>query len=238
MSFYQSIHKHYDEIFPLNGQQTVFVNDELSAGSQLLDIGCGTGNLAISLAKEGLSVKAIDMDESMIHVAKQKNQDNNPSFRVMNMLNIASEFKFEQFDGILCFGNTIAHLTNNALIEHFLNSVFSILKPGGKFILQILNYESILEKRLKNLPLIENNNIRFERLYEYTDNGLINFRTNLTIKENGETKHNELTLNPLGKTELEKMLKETGFKQIRFFGNFKKDKLSNKSLPLVMLCEK
>ncbi|HKK81248.1 MAG TPA: class I SAM-dependent methyltransferase [Prolixibacteraceae bacterium] len=238
MGFYQSVHMHYDEMFPLNGQQTVFVNEELSVGSQLLDIGCGTGNLAISLANEGFNVKAIDLDESMIRVAKQKSRDNNPAFRVMNMLNIASEFRFEQFDGILCFGNTIVHLTDNALIEHFLNSVYSILKPGGKFMLQILNYESILEKRPESLPLIENDNIRFERLYEYPGSGFINFKTNLTIKESGETIQNVIPLNPVRKTEIEKMLNETGFRNIRFFGNFKKDKLTSESLPLVMRCEK
>jgi hypothetical protein len=45
-------------------------------------------------------------------------------------------------------------------------------------------------------------------------------------------------LNPIGKTELEGMLKETGFGNIRFFGNFKRDKLSSESLPLVICCEK
>jgi SAM-dependent methyltransferase len=238
MGFYQSVHKYYDEMFPLNRQQVIFVKDELPRSSNLLDIGCGTGSLSHALSLEGYSVDAIDLDESMIEEAQKKSQAGNPRFRNANMLEVSSDFNFDHFDGIICFGNTLAHLTDNALIEHFLNSVFSILKPGGKFMLQILNYESILEKRLKNLPLIENDNIRFERLYEYTDNGLINFITNLAIKENGETIHNEVLLNPIGKTELEEMLKETGFGNIRFFGNFKRDKLSSESLPLVICCEK
>jgi glycine/sarcosine N-methyltransferase len=238
MSFYQSVHKFYDEMFPLNKQQVIFVKDELPIRSHLLDIGCGTGSLSYALSLEGYQVDAIDLDKSMIDEAQKKSQTENPMFRTANMLEVSSDFNFDQFDAVICFGNTLVHLTENALIEHFLNSVFSILKPGGKFMLQILNYESILEKRLKNLPLIENDNIRFERLYEYTGSGLINFKTNLTIKKSGEVIQNEVLLNPMGKTEIEKTLKETGFGNIRLFGNFKRDKLTNESLPLVMCCEK
>jgi glycine/sarcosine N-methyltransferase len=238
MSFYQSLHQYYDEIFPLNKQQVIFVKDELPRRAQILDIGCGTGSLSLALDDEGYRVNAIDLDENMIEKAREKSKAENPDFKTANMLEISSEFNFEQFDGIICFGNTLVHLTENALIEHFINSVFSILKPGGKFMLQILNYESILEKKLKKLPLIENDNIRFERLYEYTGSGLINFKTNLTIKKSGEVIQNEVLLNPMGKTEIEKILKETGFSNIQFFGNFKRDKLTNESLPLVMCCEK
>ncbi len=238
MSFYQSVHKYYDEMFPLNKQQVTFVKDELAGGVHLLDIGCGTGSLSHALSNEGYNVDAIDLDESMIEEARKKSEAENPRFRTANMLEISSDFNFEQFDGVICFGNTLVHLTENALIEHFMNSVFTILKPGGKFMLQILNYESILKKRLKNLPLIENNNIRFERLYEYPDSGLINFKTNLTIKQSGEVIHNEVLLNPVGKTEIENMLNETGFSNIQLFGNFKRDKLSDESLPLVIRCEK
>ncbi|MCF8362801.1 MAG: class I SAM-dependent methyltransferase [Prolixibacteraceae bacterium] len=238
MSFYKSVHKYYDEMFPLNKQQVTFVKDELPRGLHLLDIGCGTGSLSHALSIEGYNVDAIDLDESMIEESRKKSNAENPKFRTANMLEISSDFNFEQFDGVICFGNTLVHLTENALIEHFLNSAFSILKPGGKFMLQILNYESILKKRLKNLPLIENNNIRFERLYEYPESGLINFKTNLTIKQIGEVIHNEVLLNPVGKTEIENMLNETGFSNIQLFGNFKRDKLSDESLPLVMCCEK
>jgi 2-polyprenyl-3-methyl-5-hydroxy-6-metoxy-1,4-benzoquinol methylase len=238
MGFYQSVHHYYDEMFPPNRQQLSFVKDELLKNTHVLDIGCGTGNLALDLAHEGYKVTAIDLNEGMIGEAQKKSNAGNPDFRVANMLEVSSDFNFDQFDGITCFGNTLVHLTENALIEHFLNSAFSILKPGGKFMLQILNYESILQKRLKNLPLIENDNIHFERLYEYSGKGLINFVTNLTIKKSGEVIHNEVLLNPLGKTALEKMLTETGFENTRFFGNFIRDKLTSESLPLVMCCEK
>ncbi|MDA3880008.1 MAG: class I SAM-dependent methyltransferase [Prolixibacteraceae bacterium] len=237
MNFYQSIHQYYDHIFPLNKQQVVFTKEELQAPGEILDIGCGTGNLAIALANEGFDVDAIDLDESMIETADKKSNGNNPRFSAIDMLEIASVFNADNFDAITCFGNTLVHLTDNARVQHFFNSVYTLLKPGGKFLFQVLNYETILRNKPDNLPLIDNDIVRFDRKYEYSESGFINFKTSLTVKTSEATLNNEVQLNPLTKMQLEEMLQISHFKNIEFFGNFNHGVLSDDSLPLVCIAE-
>jgi glycine/sarcosine N-methyltransferase len=237
MQFYQSIHSYYDYIFPLNKYQIDFTQKEVPAQSAILDVGCATGNLAIALAAKGYRVWAVDIDVGMIKIARAKEKDDFTVFRKTNMLNIAEEYDSEQFDAVLCYGNTLVHLTNNDDVKMFFASVHRLLKPGGKLLLQVLNYDMILRQRLQKLPLIENNVIRFERKYLYPENGLIDFETVLTIKSTGEQLNNVVSLNPLTKEQLKSMLQERGFQKIRFFGNFKSESLLDTSLPMVCVAE-
>ncbi|MFK4997630.1 class I SAM-dependent methyltransferase [Bacillus sp. N9] len=41
-------------------------------GSRLLDLACGTGELAILLAKEGFTVTGVDLSDEMLSVARRK----------------------------------------------------------------------------------------------------------------------------------------------------------------------
>jgi len=45
---------------------------ELLAGKRILDAGCGTGALALELAKKGASVVAIDLSPNLIELAKER----------------------------------------------------------------------------------------------------------------------------------------------------------------------
>ena len=85
MSFYDEIAPYYDAIFPLNRAQIGFVENCVEtpyAGKRILDVGCGTGDLALSLAEAGFNVTGIDSDMEMIRRADgQKRTVNCPATR-------------------------------------------------------------------------------------------------------------------------------------------------------------
>ena len=64
-----------------------------------------------------------------------------------------NDFQEKQFDTVLCFGNTLVHLLTTNLIQQMLNGVNAILKPGGMFLMQILNYDYILNEHISELPI-------------------------------------------------------------------------------------
>lgn len=234
MQFYSSINNVYDYIFPLNVQQVNFVVEEIKEQAELLDIGCATGSLSIELAKLGFTMNASDLNSEMIEQAKQKSYAPKVNFSVGNMLNVNSDYEAMQFDGVLCFGNTLVHLTNKASIEKFIGAVYAVLKKGGKFMLQVLNYDYILSQQIDQLPVIENEKIKFIRKYEFLDNGLLSFNTQLTIKENEQQIDNRIELNPITKTEIIEVLTNIGFSSINVFGSFAKNEFTKSSLPLVI----
>jgi len=126
-------------------------------------------------------------------------------------------------------------LLSTADVETFIDASFKVLASEGKLAIQILNYDYILDQQIKTLPLIENEEVRFERNYEFkTNSDLIDFNTKLTVKSTGQEIKNTTQLLPIRRTELQDYLQKAGFTQIEFFGNFKADPLTETSLPLIV----
>jgi cyclopropane fatty-acyl-phospholipid synthase-like methyltransferase len=239
MSFYSVFSKNYDKVFPLNNKQIEFMQQQLPDAKIVLDVGCATGNLAIALAQKGLTVDAFDLDENMIDVAQQKSMGaDNIKFTVADMLQIEKTYAEKRFDAVVCFGNTLAHIMDNDQIRDFIHSVYNVLQQHGKFLLQILHYDTICKNKPKSLPLIENDAVKFERFYEYSSLNSVDFITKLTDKQNMQTSTNCVSLNPIKKEHVEKMLVDAGFCDIEFYGSFAFDKLDNNSFHLVVSATK
>jgi glycine/sarcosine N-methyltransferase len=234
--FYSSISPYYPEIFPCNPAQLQFVNRYSNGldGTKVLDIGCATGELAFQLAKDGASVTGIDLNEDLLNMAKTEKVLPNLTFQKGDMLQLKNDFRPDEFDVVLCFGNTLVHLPTVELIFEMLKGVHAVLKPGGIFLLQILNYDYILSEPVTELPLIETENIKFIRFYRFADNSpLIVFQTELHLKKEGEVIFNETPLLALKSKELRNLLENAGFESVELFANFKKEPFGGKHFPLV-----
>jgi len=238
--FYSSIGRYYDCIFPYNPDKKKFANSFLGGyeKSTVLDIGCGTGDLSLELAKDGNSVYAIDADQEMIKQAIRKKMplalDEHPVFRDIDMRQIANFFDKEKFDAITCFGNTLVHLKNKKEIADFFESCNLVLKTGAHLMIQILNYEYILKENIKELPMIDNEKVRFERYYESTETEQLNFVTRLTIKTDQSILKNRIALYPLTREQLKGLLIDSGFSHIKFYGGFNKAPFRDDGLPLLV----
>ena len=208
--FYTSISKYYSEIFPYNPAQLQFVKNCFGNlhEKQFLDIGCATGELAFNLANEGANLIGIDLNEDLLIQANgtdfnREMEFATPKFQIGNMLELENDFQTEQFDAILCFGNTLVHLPTTQLIQKMLHSVNKVLKASGLFLIQILNYDYILSEQISELPLIETKNIKFIRKYKFNKNSsTIQFQTELHLKKENEIVSNETALLALKSNKL------------------------------------
>jgi glycine/sarcosine N-methyltransferase len=133
----------------------------------------------------------------------------------------------------------LMHLQSVELIQKMLNGVYSVLKPGGQFLLQILNYDYILGDNISKLPLIDTENILFIRKYKFEENNLlIRFQTELVLKNEDKTISNETQLFAIKSIELIELIKKAGFQNIELFSSFKQEPFGGKHLPLVISCKK
>jgi len=240
--FYTSIAPFYQHIFPFNQSQIEFLKRVLPYnGAKVLDVGCATGDLTFALTHFGFPTWAFDFDNQMVERAQNTKQEDSmfPVIEQLDMRNIAERYPASFFDTVICFGNTLVHLLSDDDIKKFIKAANQVLSIDGKLTIQILNYQHIIDHQVKSLPLIENEHIRFERKYEFTENSeLIDFNTKLTIKSSGQEIVNSVKLNAIRKNKLQEFLEDSGFESLEFFGNFNGDQLTELSLPLIVTCKK
>jgi glycine/sarcosine N-methyltransferase len=235
-AFYESIAEWYDFIFPPDPGQVRFIRDRFRPSEgRILDIGCGTGSLAAALVREWYDVTGIDSDAEMIRLCRIKTKDlSGVRFAAVDMRDLVQHFPPSDFGCVVCFGNTLVHLNAMEEVSAFIRQVRAVLKDGGRFLLQILNYDHVLDHGVRQLPLIENERIRFERTYEtYVKTGLLLFKTMLTVKDTGRILENGVSLLPIRQAELKEVIREAGFRNLEWFGDFSGNPLSGTSLPMV-----
>ena len=240
--FYTSIAKYYQHIFPFNPSQVDFLRYVLPYnGAKVLDVGCAIGDLSFALTHFGFPTWAFDFDPQMIEIAQNAKQEDSmfPVFEQLDMRLIDERYPESYFNTVICFGNTLVHLLTDDDILRFLQATFKVLAPERKLTIQILNYQYIIDQKIQSLPLIDNEHIRFERNYRFTESsGLIDFDTKLTVKSTNMEIANSVKLYAFRQNKLQELLVEAGFQSIEFFGNFGRQPLTETSLPLVVVCQK
>jgi len=229
---YEDLKDNYDFIFPLSKDMVeyfiqIIENRKINEKVGVLDIGCATGSLAIELSKTADSVVGIDLDAGMINIAKSRLEAKNSNviFKNMNALEIGNVFSKDQFDVVSCLGNTLVHLDGVSEIDRLFSGVRKILKKDGLFIIQIINYDYILKNRIDRLSDIIHKDIKFERYYKYNqEKNRITFETK--IINSNETLENKVELYPFLIRELEDTAAKNGFKDVKLYSSYKKDKFS------------
>lgn len=225
--FYDSISRWYKYIFPAQEAQLRFFKDKFeSLGvSRVLDVACGTGEYTRAFVEWGIGSVGIDLDQSMIDQAKEEQQHTivKADYLRADMINLP--FEDASFDACVCIGNSFVHLLQEAQRLQAIREMFRILKPEGILILQTVNYDRILQERIPQLPTINNDKVglAFERYYNFREDGFLDFMTVLRIQDNNQPARviqNTVPLYPLTKDEMLKLLKETGFSDIKTWSGF------------------
>jgi SAM-dependent methyltransferase len=107
---------------------------ELASGGRALELGIGTGRIALPLAARGVGIHGIDLSRAMVARLKAKPGGNSIGVTI-------GDFSSTKVDGpfrlaYLVF-NTIMNLTSQAAQVACFRNVAGHLEPGGRFVIEV-----------------------------------------------------------------------------------------------------
>jgi SAM-dependent methyltransferase len=114
------------------------------AGAEVLDVPCGAGRLALSLAGRGYRLTGVDWSSEFLAHARARDASQQVAWEQRDMRNLPWEGRF---DGAFCVGNSFGYLDDEGNAA-FLRAVRAALKPGGRFVLET---PMVLETLLNHL---------------------------------------------------------------------------------------
>lgn len=133
----------------------------------ILDLGCGTGNHAIPLAKRGYQITGVDRSSEMVEHAKAKLQFQTSSSRLQPQFlegNVCSLDLERQFDAVIMMFAVLGYQLTNDDVSDTLRAVRRHLKRRGVFIFDVWYGPAVLAIRpgdkIREIPTADGKVIR------------------------------------------------------------------------------
>lgn len=212
----RAYHEMYQSIFDYKSDFRFYDGVLKSYGcSSILEIGCGSGNLASYFKNAGYQYTGLDMSVEMLEIAREINEGTEFVNGDMRSLDFIREF-----DSVIITGRSFTYMISNKDVLAALDSVHRNLKKEGILVFDNFNAENIF----LNFKEEFDNQYEFEsRKYRRISKSSMNLETGWTwnweatyhIQEEGKTDkvfYDKAVLRAFTEDELEIFLTLSNFK--------------------------
>lgn len=183
----------------------------------VVDAGCGTGIHAVLLAADGLTVTGVDPSAELL--AKAREHATAVGVTVNWVQGVMQELpELGPADAVLCLGNVIPHLLDEDALLQTLRAFAAVTVPGGRVLIQLLNYARILRERQRMVGATRNEGVEFVRFYDFID-PLIRFNV-LQLDWQGDRAEHRLSstiVRPYTADDLRSALRQCGWQDINLY---------------------
>lgn len=190
---------------------------------RILDTACGTGKHAIAFHDWGYHVVGTDSSREMVLRAKANAGDRSIDFIEAGFAEL--DKANGMFDAVTCLGNSLPHVLSDEELDASLESMYDVLLPGGVLIIQNNNYDLIVGKQERFMPLAarkaDGREYLFERFFDFHGDRLT-FNLVIMVKDReGWSMHvNPIAQRALTSDLLVSRLKIVGFENIKLYGAY------------------
>lgn len=220
-----------------------FIKKYMSNIDHIVDLGCGTGEIAIQLAKQGYKVTGVDLSEEMLTLAQQK------SHSMDNLQWICQDIRklegFKEVPLIISYCDVLNYILEEKELEEVFQKVFQSLEEKGLFIFdvhspyyvqQVIRNQTFtqIDDEVSYVWLCEEGSDPLEVIHDLTF--FVQSNQNPSFYQRYDEQHVQKTY-PL--STYEDLLKKTGFHILETFGDFKVDQeLGEDVHRLFFVCQK
>lgn len=217
----------YDDYFQ-------FINEHAKFKS-VLELGCGTGEIAIRLAKDEKEVYATDLSKDMLEVARLKAMEANVNL-MLGRIDMTDFITDSAVDLILCLCDSINYVLSKKKVLKTFKNVYESLKYNGTFMFDVDSLYK-MDKVLDGYQEIEDeDDFYFNWSVKKTGPGKVEHQIEIIDKENNDhvkETHHQQTYDI--DTYLN-LLKQAGFNEVEYFGEF--EDYHDESQRIIFVCHK
>ena len=220
MGFYDGIAGRYDDI--VGGvarsdaaRQFATWLIESQGAQRVLDVACGTGLHARALAERGVHVVAADASRTMLRKARDKAGDAGQYIEWLHApMETIAQRTTGPFNAILCLGNSLPHLLTDTQLHATIRGFGALLAAGGIAVVQLLNYDRVLERQERVVGVTRSGDAEYVRFYDFLPENIRFNVLELNWRE-GQCRHklHQTELRPYRAQRLCEVFTDAGFCQ-------------------------
>lgn len=235
----------YDALLPVNAHVPFYVDLARQQAGAVLELACGTGQLAIPMSLQGLPIIGLDRSNAMLATAKRRASAAGASIACVqgDMRDFALR---RQFDLIFVARNSLLHLLATADVLAAFRAVSRHLTRDGIFAFDIFtpNPRLLARPSGQRFPVMEVSTEKFGRLSveetcDYDSAAQVNRSTwYISTQDRRDAWVVPLVLRSIFPQELPLLLSAAGFELVNRFGELSRVPFSASSRIQVCLCRR
>jgi SAM-dependent methyltransferase len=194
---------------------------------RILDLPCGQGRHAIELARRGYDLTGIDLSSYLLEVAKARS--NQAGVRVRWLLgDMRNPIEGDPFDLIVNLFTSFGYFADEADDRQVVRAAASMLKPGGRFLLEVINGERVMANFEEREWFTVGQTAVMER--RSLDAFARRMVVERTVSSNNVSEVNVHALRLYRGRDLLEMLTTEGFERVDLYGDWNNEPLMPESL--------
>jgi len=201
-------------------------------GSLVLDAACGYGRHAIPLAAAGFRVVGIDISEALLAEARRRAQNaDNPEFVRADYRDVP--YPDGSFQAVLCLYNSLGYLGDKGDLA-VLRELRRVLARGRRLVVSLYHRDRLVqafaprsERRLPDGSLFVE-----EATFDPVE-GVLS-ATHTRVVRGGPSSPRFFRVRVYSATELVRLFRAAGFREIECFGDWRRGPLSTQAVSIVL----
>ncbi|MCL6456419.1 MAG: methyltransferase domain-containing protein [Gorillibacterium sp.] len=202
---------------------------QLEKGADVLDLCCGMGRHSLSLTDLGYHITGLDLSDVLLTEARRLDEQGQVTWVKGDMRSIPFA---GPFDAVVNLFTSFGYFDNDQENGSVLHEIARVLKPGGRFILDYMNAEDVIqhlvptsERKDGEITILESRSI---------EEGYV--RKRIVLVEPGKPDRNYLEQVRLYKlADFKRLLAGTGLRLDHVYGSYNGDSFSEEDSKRLIL---